>query len=146
MPTALESRGSTVIPGLLYRDAPAMIEWLCRVFGFEKKAVHEDGQGGIAHAELVLGAGMLMIGSAPRPGETTLWATLVRQPDELNLVETQSPSLTVADADAVYERVKANGGEVVLEIEDKDYGGRGFACRDPEGHLWSVSTYDPWAA
>ena len=27
---------STVIPAMRYRDAPAAIEWLCRVLGFEK--------------------------------------------------------------------------------------------------------------
>jgi hypothetical protein len=27
---------------------------------------------------------------------------------------------------------------------DRDYGGRGFSCRDLEGHLWSVGTFDPW--
>jgi uncharacterized glyoxalase superfamily protein PhnB len=36
------------------------------------------------------------------------------------------------------------GGEIVMPIEDKPYGGRAFACRDPEGHLWNVGTYDPW--
>ena len=35
--------------------------------------------------------------------------------------------------------------EIVVEIEDASYGGRGFTCRDPEGHVWSVGTYDPWA-
>jgi uncharacterized glyoxalase superfamily protein PhnB len=57
---------------------------------------------------------------------------------------TQSPYLVVADADAVYERVKAAGGTITLPIADQDYGGRLFSCRDPEGHLWNVGTYDPW--
>jgi 2-hydroxy-3-oxopropionate reductase len=26
-----------------------------------------------------------------------------------------------------------------------DYRGRGYWCRDPEGHLWNFGTYDPWA-
>jgi uncharacterized glyoxalase superfamily protein PhnB len=26
-----------------------------------------------------------------------------------------------------------------------DYGGRAFTCRDLEGHLWNIGTYDPWA-
>ena len=25
-----------------------------------------------------------------------------------------------------------------------DYGGRGYACRDLEGHLWWFGSYDPW--
>jgi uncharacterized glyoxalase superfamily protein PhnB len=29
-----------------------------------------------------------------------------------------------------------------MEIKDGDYGGRGFSCRDLEGHLWNSGTYD----
>jgi uncharacterized glyoxalase superfamily protein PhnB len=55
---------STIIPCLRYRDAPRMIEWLCQAFGFERHLVVEDGKGGIAHAQLTLGPGMIMLGSA----------------------------------------------------------------------------------
>ena len=34
---------------------------------------------------------------------------------------------------------------MVLDIRDMDYGGRALTCRDLEGHLWSIGTYDPWA-
>lgn len=56
----------------------------------------------------------------------------------------QSPSLVVADVNAVYARATAAGAEIVIAIKDEDYGGRGFSCRDPEGHLWTVGSYDPW--
>jgi uncharacterized glyoxalase superfamily protein PhnB len=55
---------STIIPCLRYRDAPQMIEWLCKAFGFERHLVVEDGKGGIAHAQLTLGPGMIMLGTA----------------------------------------------------------------------------------
>jgi hypothetical protein len=55
---------STVIPCLRYRDAPRMIEWLCSAFGFKRHLVVDDDQGGIAHAQLTLGSGMIMLGSA----------------------------------------------------------------------------------
>jgi uncharacterized glyoxalase superfamily protein PhnB len=45
----------------------------------------------------------------------------------------------------LYARAKAAGAEIVMEIEDQDYGGRLYSCRDPEGHLWNFGTYDPWA-
>jgi uncharacterized glyoxalase superfamily protein PhnB len=35
---------STIIPCLRYRDAPRMIEWLCKAFGFERHLVVEDGK------------------------------------------------------------------------------------------------------
>ena len=45
-------------------------------------------------------------------------------------------------------RAKSAGAQIVHEIKDKDedYGGRGFTCRDPQGHISSVGTYDPWQA
>ena len=55
---------ATVIPTLRYRDAPAAIEWLCRAFGFEKHLVVPGDDGTIAHAQLVFGNGMIMLGSA----------------------------------------------------------------------------------
>jgi uncharacterized glyoxalase superfamily protein PhnB len=57
-----ESR-STVITGLRYRNAPAAIDWLSKVFGFERHAVHEGPDGTIGHAELTLGGGMIMLGT-----------------------------------------------------------------------------------
>ena len=133
--------GSTVIPCLSYRDAPRMIDWLCDAFGFRRHAVHEDGAGGISHAELTLGNGMIMLGSEREEGA---FAMLQSTPAKLGGT-TQSPYLVVADADDVHRRVAAMGGEIVIAIEDRPHGGRAFSCRDPEGHLWNVGTYDPWA-
>lgn len=58
---------------------------------------------------------------------------------------TQSAYLIVPDADVAYQRAKAAGAEIVLEIRDEDHSGRGFSCRDPEGHLWNFGSYDPWS-
>ena len=132
---------TTVIPGLRYRDAKMAIDWLCKVFGFARHAVYEREDGSIAHAQLSLGNGMVMLGSVI--GDE--YGRNIRQPTEVGGKETQAPYLVVADADAVYARAKAEGFEIVLDIKEEDYGGRGFTCRDPEGHLWNVGTYDPWA-
>lgn len=44
---------------------------------------------------------------------------------------------------AHYERAKAAGAEIIDEYAEKDYGGAGYSCRDPEGHLWWFGGYDP---
>ena len=132
---------ATVIPTLRYRDAPRMFDWLCSAFGFARHAVYEDGQGGIAHAQLTLGHGMIMLGSA----RDDAFGRLQAAPAALGGT-TQSPYLVVPDADAVHATATAAGAEIVLPLKDEDYGGRGFSCCDPEGHLWNVGTYDPWAA
>jgi uncharacterized glyoxalase superfamily protein PhnB len=140
--TTTAAARSTVIPALRYRDAPAAIEWLCRVIGFEKHLVVPGPDGTIAHAQLALGGGMLMLGSVDNGSD---YGTRVRQPDEIGGFETQSAYVVVADADAVLARAKAEGWTIVIAIKDEDYGGRGFSCLDPEGRLWNVGTYDPWA-
>lgn len=131
--------GSIVIPAMRYRDPHKMINWLCDTFGFTRKAVHDDGNGGVVHAELTLGDGMIMLGSA-RDDDFAK----VQKPAAAEQLVTQSAYIVVPDADAVYARAKDNGATIVLEISDKDYGGRDFTCRDPEGQVWSIGTYNPW--
>ena len=43
-------------------------------------------------------------------------------------------------------RAQAAGAPVLRPLQDTGYGSREFAVKDPEGHSWSVGTYDPWAA
>ena len=132
---------STIIPCLRYRNALAMIDWLCDAFGFQKHAVYADGDT-VHHAQLLYGNGMLMLGSTSNAGE---WGQTIVQPDEIGGRETQSACVVVADADAHYARAVATGAVIVIEIADQPYGGRGYACKDPEGHLWWFGSYDPWA-
>lgn len=50
----------------------------------------------------------------------------------------------VQDADAHHAQAFAEGAEIVEPLEDKPYDGRGYSCRDPEGHVWNFGTYHPW--
>lgn len=124
-----------------YRNAQDAIEWLCRVFGFTKHAVYAGPGNTVMHAELTLGGGMIMLGSVNEKAP----ARHMKVPSELGGAQTRDVSLIVPDADEVYARAKAAGAKIVEEIEDKPYGGRAFACFDPEGYLWHIGTYDPWA-
>ena len=133
---------STIVPVLRYRDAPAAIEWLCRTFGFEKHLVVSNDDGTVAHAQLGFGNGMIMLGSVL--ANETEFGRLTKQPDQVGGGNTQSVYVVVTDADAVHARASAGGARIVMPIKDEDYGGRGFSCHDPEGHLWSFGTYDPW--
>jgi uncharacterized glyoxalase superfamily protein PhnB len=141
MPTLAKHTKSSIVPCLRYRDAAAAIEWLGRAFGFEKQMVVPGENGTIAHAQLSFGAGMIMLGSI---GDSP-FNRLMAQPNEIGGRQTQCPYVIVSDADAVYRQAKAAGAQIVLDIKDEDYGGRGFTCRDVEGHVWSFGTYDPWA-
>jgi uncharacterized glyoxalase superfamily protein PhnB len=134
-----ESR-STVIPSLRYRDAPAAIEWLCTVLGFQRKAVYDGPDGTIGHAELTLNGGMIMLGSTKEDEHVERF----RSPDQIDYAETRSAYIVVADSDAVHARAVAAGASIIRPLQNTPYGSREFALRDPEGHSWSVGTYDPW--
>ena len=132
---------STIIPGLRYRDALKMIDWLQQAFGFEQQAVYMAGDTTVAHAQLTFGNGMIMLGSVDNNSRI---APLIVQPDETGNSPTQNTCLIVSDCEPIYSSAKAAGAEMVLDLVQTEYGGKAFTCRDPEGHLWSIGEYDPW--
>jgi uncharacterized glyoxalase superfamily protein PhnB len=122
---------SPVTVSMNYRDAPRAIEWLCQAFGFQKHAIYPGPNNTIIQAELTLGNGMIMLSTAEK--ENPYNKRFMKQPDEIDGAETRCVNLIVPDPDAVYNRVKETGGKILLDIEDKHYGGRGFTCCDFEG-------------
>jgi uncharacterized glyoxalase superfamily protein PhnB len=134
--------GSTIIPGMRYRNAPAAVDWLCNAFGFEKHLVIPGDNNTISHAQLSFGGGMIMLGSI----KDNEFSKMMKQPDEIDGAETQSCYVVVADTDAHYARAKAAGAQIFIDIHDEEYGGRGYACRDLEGHIWYFGSYNPWQA
>ena len=52
--------------------------------------------------------------------------------------------MVVEDVGAHYEKAMTAGVEIVFDIQDQEYGGRGYTCKDFEGHLWSFGSYNPW--
>lgn len=140
--TKAKKTKANVIPTLRYADAPTAIEWLCKVFGFEKVLVVRGEDGTIAHAQLAFGNGMIMLSSAGN----NPYDALVKPPAAIGGIGTQSPYIIVENADRHYAQSVAAGAEIVFELKDEDYGGRGYSCKDLEGHLWNFGTYDPWGA
>ncbi len=129
-----------IYPTLRYRDAPAMIDWLVGAFGFERHVVHPGPDGTVAHAQLSLGSGMVMVGSA-RDDD---FGRLVGRIDGPKL-SGQAVYIAVDDTDVLHDRAKDAGAEIVMPLTDTGYGSRDFVCRDPEGYLWCFGTYWPKA-
>ncbi len=125
----------TMYPSVVYDDAPAAIDWLCRAFGFERHLVVPGPDNTIAHAELAIGSAMIMLGSSsdepPRKSPKTLGAA------------TGGIYVVVDDVDAHSARARAAGAVIVRAPKDQEYGGRLYTCRDLEGHDWSFGTYLP---
>lgn len=125
-----------VFPCFRYADAPAALDWLERAFGFTRGLVVPDDAGGITHAEMRVGRGMIMLGSR-RHGDTPV--------DRALDLGAQVTYLVVAGIDAHHARAAAAGAEIILAPFDTDYGSRDYIARDPEGHVWCFGTYDPYA-
>jgi uncharacterized glyoxalase superfamily protein PhnB len=127
---------------LRYADAQAGIAFLERAFGFTRQAVYDDGAGGVAHAQLVLQGQIVMLGSA-RDDDYP-----VQSPKEVGGTVTAGVYVALDDAaavDALYERARDAGAQILTPPHDQDYGSHDFSARDPEGHVWSFGTYRPEA-
>ena len=135
---------STLIPGIPYKDADAAIDWLKRALGFRERAMYRNHEGIVQHAELLFGeSGMLMLGTAGASPQSAQWQSL---PSELGNRVTGSTYLIVPDCTPVWQKALAAKAVVLMDLRTMDYGGQSFTVRDPEGHVWSVGEYDPWAA
>ncbi|WP_206929249.1 VOC family protein [Roseococcus thiosulfatophilus] len=124
-----------IFPTLRCGDAEAMIAWLKQHIGFTEHAVHRDN-GIVAHAELALGASILMLGQ----DRDDAYGRLV---GERSGRRTDALYVAIADPDALHARLRAAGATIETPLRDTNYGSREFACRDPEGNLWSFGTYWP---
>ena len=123
-----------IFPCFRYADAPKAIEWLNKAFGFEKQFVVPGENNTVAHAQLRLGAGMIMMGSGGKPDPKNPWADAP-----------YGTYVMVADIDAHFARAQAAGAKIERPLTDTDYGAREYSARDCDGHLWSFGTYDPYA-
>jgi uncharacterized glyoxalase superfamily protein PhnB len=122
----------SIIPGLMYKDAPAAIKFLCAAFGFAEQLVVPGEPGQILHAQLTCGGNMVMLSSAARAlGDRAAAAAYIY--------------MVMDDVDGHYEQARAAGAVIVDAPRDQDYGGRGYGARDLEGNYWAFGSYNPWS-
>lgn len=126
-----------VYPTLRCKDAEAMIRWLKDVLGFTEHVVYRRDSL-VEHAQLAFGSSILMLGQSRDDAYGKLVGDLAGR-------RTDSLYVAVDNPDALHDRVKAAGAKIEMALHDTDYGSRDFACRDPEGNLWSFGTYWPKA-
>ena len=131
----MTTRTSTAIfyPELLYRDADAAMRWLEETLGFERREEHRSADGNVVHAELALGDAIVMMGTAG----------VGREPFRSLPAGGTLVYCSLDEVDALYERAKAAGAEIAMELHETEYGSRDFTVRDPEGNLWAFGTYRP---
>ena len=128
-----------MIPFIQYRDAPKAIEWLEQAFGFKPHLVVAGEDDTVVHSQLLLGDKTMLMASSVKDWNPN------SSESKTDLGNASGIYVVVADPDAHYQQAKVAGAEMVMDIEDQDYGGRAFTCLDLEGNLWSFGSYDPFA-
>ena len=127
---------------LHYRDPAHAVAWICHALGFSRTHVDCDAEGQLQYAQLRLGNALVIVA----PVGNAAFDGLMRQPDEVGGAVTNISYFVVDDIDAHYAQARASGAAIAVELGDYDGGGRGYTCKDPEGHAWSFGSYNPWIA
>lgn len=120
------------VPIVPYVNPREAIRWLETAFGATATLIvpPEEDQP-LAHAEVQVGTGVVMVDDAERtdnpfalPGPVVVY-------------------VVVDDPDALHALASRAGADIIMELTDQDYGSREFAARDPHGNVWSFGTYRP---
>ncbi|SMY09615.1 VOC family protein [Flavimaricola marinus] len=123
-----------------YRDTEAALGFLKDVIGMEELAVHRDDDGAIRHAELRLGDGLFMFGPDSRD---SAFSAFMISPQETGGRETTTQYAIVDDVAGHHDRAVAAGAEIIMPLKQENYGGETYSLRCPEGHIWTIGSYDP---
>ena len=128
LPNGLLNGAVPIVP---YTNPRAAIRWLEQAFGATAVlVVPPETDQPLAHAEVAIGTGLVMIDDAERDSPFALPG-----PGVVYVV--------VEDPDALHAHASAAGAEIIMPLTDQDYGSREFAARDPYGNVWSFGTYRP---
>jgi uncharacterized glyoxalase superfamily protein PhnB len=130
----------TIFPAVRYTHARAAIDWLQRAFGATEHLVHDNPDGTVAHAELLIAGNLIMLGESNADGDYP-----VRSPKQVNAVTASFYVVLPNDAavDALHERARTAGATITHAPYDTDYGSHDFSAFDLDGHPWTFGTYDP---
>lgn len=120
----------TLFPEVHYDDPHRALSFLTAALGLEKILEVPAPNGGLTHAELRLGAGVVFVGTAPTDGHWKGVRELV--------------CAFVDDVDRHHLRATA-GGASATAPQNTPFGARQYATNDPEGFTWLFGTYRPRA-
>ena len=119
------SDSPTIVPYLSYKDGKAALAFLQDAFGIKENFAQYGDDGTLIHAELTIGNGVLLVGTADLPHGTP------------------GIYIVVEDVTAHHARAVTAGAEIVYGPEETEWGTQRYRCRDPEGQEWTFGTYQP---
>jgi uncharacterized glyoxalase superfamily protein PhnB len=117
----------TITPYFSVRDAHGLVDFQTRAFDAVAE-IHTMPDGSILNARVQVGTSMVLIGQVPKdhPADKLMPTMLY---------------MYVEDADAVYRKAIAAGGESIVEPRDQFYGDRVGAVRDLSGNQWWIASH-----
>ncbi len=123
----------TATPYICCKGAAEAIEFYKKAFGAEELMRLETPGGGIGHAEVKIGGGIIMIADEyPDMG--------FRSPQSIGGTPV-SIYIYVTDVDALAKRAAAAGAKILRPVADQFYGDRSVSLEDPFGHRWGFATH-----
>ncbi|MES2204407.1 MAG: glyoxalase/bleomycin resistance/extradiol dioxygenase family protein [Pseudomonadota bacterium] len=126
---------SWIVPYLSVMDVEKAVSIYRDVFGFEVLETSTHGQDKVVHAELRYHDIVIMC------GDIGMCKPDVKTPMMGGCSSPVTLYVYCEDVDTLYAKVKAQGLEIVYEIEDQFWGDRMFACKDLDGHAWSFGMH-----
>lgn len=122
-----------VTPYLIVRDAQRALDFYARAFGAQELLRLPMPGGRIGHAEIRIGAGIVMLADEmPDMGYLA--------PNSLGGTPV-SLMFYVPDVDARFEKAIAAGAQVRRAVQNQFYGDRSGVLADPFGHVWTIATH-----
>ena len=122
----------SVTPGLSIRGAAAAIEFYKQAFGAQERFRMDMPGGKVAHAELLIGDSVVMLGDEMPDCGFLSPLSIGGCPFTL--------CIYVPDVDAAFARALAAGGTVLRPLENQFYGDRSGTLTDPFGFRWTLAT------
>ena len=115
----------TVTPGFAVQGAGKVIEFLERAFGAKVVERYDGPNGTVAHAEVLIGDSVVMLGdaSAQHPARPAGFSLYVDNGEAV---------------DRTYRRALDAGGKSDTEPKNQFYGYRNACVKDPGGNQWTI--------
>jgi PhnB protein len=122
-----------VMPYLIVDGAAAAIDFYKSVLGATERMRMGGPDGRVGHAELEVGASVIMLADEHPEMGTHGPKALGGSPVTLHVY--------VEDSDAAFKRAIDAGAKSLRPLEDQFYGDRSGQFEDPFGHRWNVATH-----
>jgi PhnB protein len=122
-----------ITPHLGVDDPAAALDFYTRAFGATELVRLTLPDGSVAHAEMLVGGGLVTLGKAIP--EYHLQAPTPDEPVHVSI------TFFTDDVDAVHARAVEAGATESTPVADQFHGDRVGTIRDPFGHRWNIATH-----